>query len=830
MARIISSNARVVQPLAAGWECLRTAAGAAASPSDLDSSCTWYPARVPGTFAAALREAGEWNGETPLELDDADVWYRTRFSGAGPETLRFEGLATISDIWVNGAHLLHTDNMFRPYAIDIDARGDNELAICFRSLRSWLQRQRGRARWRTRLAVPSSLRFARATLLGRMPGWCPTVHPVGPWQPVLRQRWNGSFRLRSIDARATLDDGDGILALRCELEGDVPTGVESLIKVGGQAARLERQAPNCLAGVLHLPHIAPWWPHTHGAPTLHPTRLVIGDMVCDLGPVGFRRVEIDRGADGNGFGLRVNGEAVFCRGACWTTPDLVSLASDGASCRPLLEEMRDAGLNMVRIAGTMLYGSDAFYALCDELGLLIWQDAMLASFDYPATPEFRSTLTAELDAFVDRTQLSASLAVFCGGSEVLQQAAMFGVARDRIDDSLYSSVIPDVIGAKRADVVYVANSPVGGDLPFQPDHGVAHYYGVGGYLRPLHDVRQSGVRFASECLALANVPCRRAVEAMGVASITEPGWKRHVPRDSGAAWDFDDVRDHYLATLFRVDPLQLRYADFERYLELSRAVSCLLMEQVFNEWRRVGSGCRGGLVWQWQDVSLGAGWGVIDGLHRRKPAWYALQRASRPRQLILTDEGLNGLAVHILNEQATALNAVLRIECLQDGATSVRAAQRPIDLAPRSGIGLGSTSLLPEFFDITYAYRFGPLAHDVTIATLSDGTNGELIADACHFPAMAAIQPRDIGLEVLVERDKTGWFLRLQSRRLAYYLHIDDTSFTPQEDWLHLPPGVSRRIALKPDNNTPDAIPRGEIRALNMNRVVAYAGSAPPRD
>ncbi len=102
--------------------------------------------------------------------------------------------------------------------------------------------------------------------------------------------------------------------------------------------------------------------------------------------------------------------------------------------------------------------------------------------------------------------------------------------------------------------------------------------------------------------------------------------------------------------LFRVDPLQLRYADFERYLELSRAVSCLLMEQVFNEWRRVGSGCRGGLVWQWQDVSLGAGWGVIDGLHRRKPAWYALQKACRSRQLILTDEGLNGLAVHILNE------------------------------------------------------------------------------------------------------------------------------------------------------------------------------------
>ncbi|HEY7578028.1 MAG TPA: glycoside hydrolase family 2 protein [Acetobacteraceae bacterium] len=830
MARIISCSARVTQPLAEGWECLRTSADAAACPSDLGDDGTWYPASVPGTFAAALREAGQWNGEPPLELDDDDVWYRTRFFGTGRETLCFAGLATISDIWMNGAHVLHTDNMFRPYAIEIDARGENELYICFRSLRAWLRRQRGRARWRTRLAVPSSLRFARTTLLGRMPGWCPAVHPVGPWQPVWRERWNGPFRLRGVDARATFADGDGKLALCCELGGDVPEDLQGCIEIGGHTGRLEQVAPDRLAGALSLPGIAHWWPHTHGEPALHQARLRIGDIVCDLGPVGFRSIAVDRGADGNGFGLRVNGEAVFCRGACWTTPDLVTLAADTASCRALLEDMRNAGLNTVRIAGTMVYGSDDFYALCDELGLLVWQDVMLASFDYPATPEFRSSLTAELDAFVARTQLNVSLAVFCGGSEVLQQAAMFGLARDRIDDSLYSSVIPDTIGARRGDVVYVANSPSGGDLPFQPNKGVTHYYGVGAYLRPLHDARESDVRFASECLALANVPCRRTFEAMRVAGITEPGWKRGVPRDPGAAWDFDDVRDDYLATLFGIDPLRVRYADFERYLELSRAVSCVLMEQVVSEWRRLGSGCRGGLVWQWQDVALGAGWGIIDSVHRRKPAWHALQRACRPRQLIVTDEGLNGLALHVLNERETALHAVLRIECLQDGATVVRQAQCPVDLAPRSGLCLDAASLLPEFFDITYAYRFGPPAHDVTIATLSDSVSGELIADAFHFPDVAAVQPREIGLEVAVDRDSHGWYLRLLSHRLARYLHIDDASFMPQEDWLHLPPGRPRRIALQPAKDDAHAIPRGEVRALNMMRAVPYAGHAPRPD
>ncbi len=477
---------------------------------------------------------------------------------------------------------------------------------------------------------------------------------------------------------------------------------------------------------------------------------------------------------------------------------------------------------MIRVGGTMVYETDAFYDMCDELGLLVWQDAMLANFDYPDTEMFRSSLIAELQSFLHRTQLNASLAVFCGGSEVMQQAAMFGVPKEQIDDNLYRSVLPEVVRLLRPDLPYVANSPSGGELAFVPNAGVSHYYGVGAYCRPLADARRAGVRFASECLALANVPNERTVEELGISSTTDPRWKRAVPRDSGASWDFEDIRDHYLATLFRVDPLRLRYADMARYLELSRAVSCVMIEETFSEWRRVGSTCQGALVWQWQDVVPGAGWGLLDSHGRRKPAWYALRRACRTRQIILTDEGLNGLAVHIVNEHSEPLCAKLRLTCLSDSHVAVREAERVVEVAARSAICLSSAELLAAFFDITQAYRFGPPAHNVTIASLHDSSSGELIADACHFPDISAPQPRDIGLEADVVRDADGWALILVAKSFAQFLHVDDEAFGAAENWFHLAPRQERRVALMANGKT--ALPRGEIRALNMDRVVHYAG------
>ena len=217
-------------------------------------------------------------------------------------------------------------------------------------------------------------------------------------------------------------------------------------------------------------------------------------------------------------------------------------------------------MNMLRVPGFGPYEQGAFHDLCDELGILVWQDLMFASMDYPFDDEgFARIAEAEVRDVARRLAGRPSTAVLCGNSEVEQQVAMLGldVALARIP--FFDSVVPEIATAAGLDAVYVPSAPFGGELPMRPDRGVANYYGVGGYRGPLSDARTSGVLFAAECLAFANIPDDEALASLvpeppGEAFMHHPRWKAGVARDAGAGWDFDDLRDHYLALVFGVDP------------------------------------------------------------------------------------------------------------------------------------------------------------------------------------------------------------------------------------------------------------------------------------
>ncbi len=245
----------------------------------------------------------------------------------------------------------------------------------------------------------------------------------------------------------------------------------------------------------------------------------------------------------------------------------------------------------------MTYEADALLDALDANGVLLWQDLMFANMDYPEDPVFVTSVVAEVDEQCARLAGRPSLAVVCGNSEGEQQAAMWGATRDRWAPPLFHETIPAAVAARLPHVPYTPSSAHAGAFPHASNAGPSSYYGVGAYLRPLDDARRSEVRFASECLAFANIPAPTGLPGGAALRVHHAEWKARAPRDLGAGWDFDDVRDHYVQRLYGIDPTALRVSDHERYLALGRAATGEVMAQTFGEWRRARSVCRGGLVW-----------------------------------------------------------------------------------------------------------------------------------------------------------------------------------------------------------------------------------------
>jgi beta-mannosidase len=350
-------------------------------------------------------------------------------------------------------------------------------------------------------------------------------------------------------------------------------------------------------------------------------------------------------------------------------------------------------------------------------------------------------------------------------------------------------------------------------LPFRPGQGVANYYGVGAYLRPLADARIAQVRFAGECLAFANVPDD---EALAATVVHDPRWKAGVPRDAGAGWDFDDVRDHYLRLLFDVDALALRYADPERYLELSRHVSGEVMAEVFGEWRRAESPCGGGLVLWLTDLVPGAGWGILDHRGLPKVAYHYLRRAWAPVAVWAIDEGLGGVMVHVANDRPTALRADLRLATYTDFERVVDETTVPIEIEPHGGFAADLEALLGRFVDASWAYRFGPPAQNLIVLSL-EAPAGQL-SQAFRLPAgrPPVESPDRLALTASLHVDGEVAELTVSSRRLAYGVRVHVPGFVPEDDAFSIEPGHTRAIALRRREAAESETAAGHLTALNL--------------
>jgi beta-mannosidase len=800
--------------LSTGWSFCGVAPDAFSAPSDLSEDLNWLNATVPCTAASALRDLGQWSFDTQARRFDAeDWWFRCEFVTQPHDrrvVLGFEGLATLADVWLNGEQILSSENMFIAHEVDVTGRvsDNNSLIVRFRSLDKALTAKRPRPRWKAPMMENQQLRWFRTTVLGRTPGWSPAAAAVGPWRPVWIE-FRDHIEIRDLRLRTSIEGNDGKLHLDLQHSPLTDTKIisaELVVSKNGQrfSQTLALEASSA-HGELSVPGVERWWPHTHGEPALYSAQLMLKlestdaqpmSHAIDLGNVGFRTVRVD--TSNGGFRVLVNDVPIFCRGACWTPIDSISLNASAEAYARAVEQVREAGMNMIRIAGTTIYEDDALFDECDARGVLIWQEFMFANMDFPEDDErFRTLVEAEVCEQITRLRHHPAVGIFCGNSEVEQQAAMFGTTRERWSPPLFHSVIPALIAREAPEIFYWPSSAHGGSFPHQPSTGTTSYYGVGAYLRPIDDARRSDVKFATECLAFANPKIGDLESSQAIRPLlsqTQESVVAEINSERHTQQAFEYVRDFYLARLFGVDPRQMFEATRERYAHLAEAAAGEVMMQCFNEWRRPQSTCGGAIIWFWRDLVPGNGWGVISRDGTAKPVFYYLRRALQPLRIFMTDEGCNQPAVHIVNDAATRFSGKLILRAFRKDDAAPLAREMDLDVEPRTAITISTAAMLEWFVDVGYVFQFGPPTYDVLSAELTNAA-GSVMTEVL-LPLGLGAARGDPQLTATIDRSAATPLLILRAEKFAPCVRIASPDCVAEDNYFPMLPGSQREVRL----------------------------------
>ena len=612
----------------------------------------WLPATVPGQVHLDLVRHGvipdpfgdlselgcQW-------VDEEDFVYRTSFEfKADPmlprRLLRFEGLDTLASVSLNGALVAEHENMFVPLEIDVSERlrdGKNELEVRFASA-ARVGRER-RERYFASEGLPSNLvRFDERAFVRKAQymfgwDWGPRLASAGIWRPVALVEHAG--RLQDVDARQE-HRPDGSVALtfssRIDGAGEVVHFVEGFEKGVRDGETLIIEKPKL------------WWPAGFGAQSLLQVTSVFGPRALASRAemegsafdrrrthLGLRSVRLVREDDaaGQSFELEVNGKRIYCVGANWIPDHSFPAAIGRARLREQLGRARDMNMNMLRVWGGGLYETDEFYEICDELGLLVWQDFLYACSYYPEDDASLALARREAEENVRRLRSHPSLVFWCGNNENLQMFKDGWEDKTRhpkryYGERIYEGVLPEVLAELDPTRPYIPTSPWGGETPNAGGIGDQHYWDVWHGRGDWKYYEDSTARFSSE-FGFASAP--------GHASI-----RRFAPgADDALALPIRDRRARWH------DKTLKGYETFVGYVELHYPASKTLEEWSYFsqlnqrdalrhgiEHFRRGTTCKGSLIWQLNDCWPVQSWAVLDFDATYKAAAFELRRLYAP--------------------------------------------------------------------------------------------------------------------------------------------------------------------------------------------------------
>ena len=810
----------------------------------------WHPAHVPGVVQTDLFKDGlipdpfYQDNDTRLQWIGLTDWeYRTTFQ-ADAATLAhdhvdlvFEGLDTYADVYVNDQVALHGDNMFRRWRVSVKSllkTGPNTLRIVFHSpIESMIPKVK---------ALPYILPSVTTNNTGneenvatapytRKAGyqygwdWGPRYVTEGIWQPIRVETWD-ALRIENFHVQQeTITKTDAAVNAEFNIEAGRSTPASLEVTYGplaGTAFPAVRQSVQLVPGLnrisvpIHIANPKLWYPNGYGTQDRYQFSAVVRtgkDIAANAAlKTGLRSIELRREVTktGKSFAFIVNGIPVFAKGADVIPFDSFPNRVTPEIHRQILESARDAHMNMVREWGGGYYESDDFYDICDELGILVWQEFMFGGDMVPGGADFQNSVKQEAIEQVTRLRDHPSIVLWCGNNEIetgwvhwgdrqIFKESVSATDREKVWTDyvvLFHGILSGVVAQYAAPVPYWGSSPSANfeNPPDSQTDGDMHYWQVWHALAPIEMYTQQFPRFMSE-YGFQSFPEMRTIrtfakpEDMDIRSAT---MQDHQKNHGG--------NERILSYMLRWYP---EPKDFESFVYLSQVLQAEAIKVGAEHLRRQMPNTMGSLYWQLNDCWPVASWASIDYYGR----WKALQYYSKRfyDDVIVSPFRHDGkVDVYVVSDKLQPLNGTIHTRLLDFSGKVLSEKTQDVQI-PAQSSAIYFTADQKELLanaDPTKSF----LVFDLTVGGQQVSRN-LIFFDTMHNLDL----PKPVKIETSLDKSNGGYAVTLRSPALArsVFVSFGDLDVKTEDNYFDLLPGEAVTVKLK----TPAAVTLDQLKS-----------------